>query len=31
LSSFLCYPFFTVLVIVKALFGKFEWKERQFN
>ena len=31
LSSFLCYPFFTVLVVVKALFGKFEWKERQFN
>jgi cellulose synthase/poly-beta-1,6-N-acetylglucosamine synthase-like glycosyltransferase len=31
LSSFLLYPFFTVLVVVKALFGKFEWKERQFN
>ena len=31
LSSFLCYPFFTVLVVVKALLGKFEWKERQFN
>ena len=31
LASFLAYPFFTVLVVVKALFGKFEWKERQFN
>ncbi|NHM01674.1 glycosyltransferase [Flavobacterium sp. KDG-16] len=31
LGSFLCYPFFTVLVVGKALFGKFEWKERQFN
>lgn len=30
LSSFLCYPFFTVLVVGKALFGKFEWKERKF-
>ncbi|CAM4354396.1 glycosyltransferase family 2 protein [Flavobacterium terrigena] len=30
LSSFLVYPFFTVLVVVKALFGKFEWKERRF-
>lgn len=28
LSSFLCYPFFTVLVVGIALFGKFEWKER---
>jgi cellulose synthase/poly-beta-1,6-N-acetylglucosamine synthase-like glycosyltransferase len=31
LSSFLLYPFFTVLVVVKAMFGKFEWKERQFD
>lgn len=31
LTSFLAYPFFTVLVVVKAFFGKFEWKERQFN
>lgn len=31
LGSFLLYPFFTVLVVVKALFGKFEWKERRFN
>lgn len=30
LGSFLVYPFFTVLVVVKALFGKFEWKERRF-
>ena len=30
LSSFLLYPFFTVLVVGKALFGKFEWKERRF-
>ncbi|WP_329807167.1 glycosyltransferase family 2 protein [Flavobacterium facile] len=30
LSSFLVYPFFTVLVVVKALFGKFDWKDRQF-
>jgi cellulose synthase/poly-beta-1,6-N-acetylglucosamine synthase-like glycosyltransferase len=30
LSSFLCYPFFTVLVVGKAMFGKFEWKERRF-
>lgn len=30
LSSFLLYPFFTVLVVVKAMFGKFEWKERRF-
>ena len=29
-SSFLLYPFFTVLVVGKALFGKFEWKERRF-
>ena len=31
LSSFLLYPFFTILVVLKALFGKFEWKERRFN
>ena len=31
LGSFLYYPFFTVLVVIKALFGKFEWKKRQFN
>lgn len=30
LSSFIVYPFFTILVVVKALFGKFEWKERRF-
>ncbi len=30
LSSFLLYPFFTILVVGKALFGKFEWKERKF-
>ncbi|MES2864542.1 MAG: glycosyltransferase [Bacteroidota bacterium] len=30
LGSFLCYPFFTVSVVGKALFGKFEWKERKF-
>jgi cellulose synthase/poly-beta-1,6-N-acetylglucosamine synthase-like glycosyltransferase len=30
LGSFLYYPFFTVLVVGKALFGKFEWKERRF-
>lgn len=30
LGSFLLYPFFTVLVVGKALFGKFEWKERRF-
>jgi glycosyltransferase involved in cell wall biosynthesis len=30
LASFLAYPFFTVLVVVKALFGKFEWKDRRF-
>ena len=30
LGSFLLYPFFTVLVVVKAVFGKFEWKERKF-
>ena len=30
LGSFLVYPFFTVLVVVKAMFGKFEWKERRF-
>lgn len=30
LGSFLVYPFFTILVIGKALFGKFEWKERRF-
>jgi glycosyltransferase involved in cell wall biosynthesis len=30
LGSFLVYPFFTVLVVGKALFGKFEWKERRF-
>jgi cellulose synthase/poly-beta-1,6-N-acetylglucosamine synthase-like glycosyltransferase len=30
LGSFLLYPFFTVLVVVKAMFGKFEWKERRF-
>ena len=29
-GSFLLYPFFTVLVVGKALFGKFEWKERRF-
>jgi len=28
--SFLLYPFFTVLVVGKAMFGKFEWKERKF-
>lgn len=31
LGSFLLYPFFTVLVVMKTMFGKFEWKERQFN
>lgn len=30
LGSFLVYPFFTILVVVKAMFGKFEWKERRF-
>ena len=30
LSSFIVYPFFTILVVLKALFGKFEWKERRF-
>lgn len=30
LSSFLVYPFFTILVVGKAMFGKFEWKERRF-
>ena len=30
LSSFILYPFFTVLVVSKAMFGKFEWKERRF-
>lgn len=30
LSSFLAYPFFTVLVVGKALIGKFEWKSRKF-
>lgn len=30
LGSFLIYPFFTVLVVGKALFGKFEWKDRRF-
>lgn len=30
LGSFLVYPFFTVLVVSKAMFGKFEWKERRF-
>ncbi len=30
LGSFLCYPFFTILVVGKALFGKFEWKERRY-
>ncbi len=30
LGNFLLYPSFTVLVVVKALFGKFEWKERRF-
>lgn len=30
LGSFLCYPFFTVLIVGKAMFGKFEWKERKF-
>jgi cellulose synthase/poly-beta-1,6-N-acetylglucosamine synthase-like glycosyltransferase len=30
LGSFILYPFFTVLVVGKALFGKFEWKERRF-
>lgn len=31
LGSFIFYPFFTVWVVGKALFGKFEWKERRFN
>jgi glycosyltransferase involved in cell wall biosynthesis len=30
LGSFLLYPFFTVLVVVKALFGEFDWKDRRF-
>lgn len=30
ISSFLLYPFFTTLVVVKALLGNFEWKERRF-
>lgn len=30
-GSFLIYPFFTVFVVGKALFGKFEWKERKFS
>lgn len=30
LGSFILYPFFTFLVVGKAMFGKFEWKERQF-
>lgn len=30
LSSFILYPFFTILVVVKAVFGNFEWKERRF-
>lgn len=28
--SFLMYPFFTVLVVGKAMLGKFEWKDRRF-
>ncbi|SEP75485.1 glycosyltransferase family 2 protein [Flavobacterium urocaniciphilum] len=31
LGSFILYPFFTVLVVMKVMFGKFEWKNRQFN
>ena len=30
LGSFILYPFFTVLVVGKALFGEFDWKDRRF-
>lgn len=31
LSSFILYPFFTVLVVIKTFFGKFEWKDRRLS
>ena len=31
LSSFILYPFFTVLVVIKTFFGKFEWKDRHLS
>ena len=30
LSSFILYPFFTFIVVLKSVFGKFVWKERRF-